>query len=56
MRHVDMSFLLALATKGRYESLEFLTDTVWLTFQLGTRRHDTLKAVSREGHPGVSIC
>ncbi len=56
VRHVDMSFLLALATKGRYESLEFLTDTVWLTFQLGTRRHDTLKAVSREEHRGASIC
>jgi len=49
---VDMSFLPALITKGRFESLEFPTDTVWHTFQLGTRRHDTLKAVQPGRAPG----
>ena len=56
VRLVDVSFLLALITKVGYESLEFLTDTVWHTFQLGTRRRDKLKAVSREEHPSANIC
>jgi hypothetical protein len=55
VRLVDMSFLLALITKVGHESLEFLTDTAWHTF-LGTRRHDILKAVSREEQPGETIC
>jgi len=44
VRFVDGSFLLALISKGRYESLEFLTDAVLHTFQWGTIRHDTFES------------